>query len=168
MTAHRQKANDSDVDKIVELGVFQNKQPRSRKTKIDQALDAGIAKIKMTWWKIETKRLTGPYGKQQLLQDVYQVYCDWDDQDIVPEILERLKKGFDVRPNLEIDVLNLLIQAALPEVAPGVVGTWVAAIRYGQHCHVRRAKMRGFLFIRGGLARCARLYRELRGELRDW
>ena len=87
---------------------------------------------------------------------------------MVEEIYVRLKKGFGVKPNVDVDVINLLIQAALPEVAPGVVGTWVAAIRYGQHFHVRPLKLRGFLYLNCGLARCARLYRQLAAEDRRW
>src|ERR1019366_7511366 len=58
----------------------------------------------------------------------------WEADDLVEEIYARLKKGFGIKPNVDVDVINLLTQAALPEVAVGVVGIWVAAIRFRERC----------------------------------
>ena len=160
MIAHRKKAEDSEVDNIVDLGAVQNKPARSKKDKIDEALDAGIAKIRRTWWRIENKELRGAYGRQQLLQDIYAIYCQWDNQDIVPEIHGRLNQRLEVEEGVDFDVLSLLIQISLPHIQLASVDMWTSAIRYGQHNHVRPWKLRGFLWVKGGLERCARLYRE--------
>jgi hypothetical protein len=53
-----------------------------------------------------------------------------------------------------------LIKVALPEVQANVVAIWVDAIRYGEAHHVRPHKLRSFFHVKGGLVRCARLYRE--------
>ena len=110
----------------------------------------------------------GRPASKQLLQEIYRVHCGWEANDLVDHICVRLKKGFGVKSNADVDVIYLLIQAALPEVAVGLVGTWVAAIRYGEHFHVAPSRRRGFLYIKGGLARCARLYRQLRAGDGRW
>jgi hypothetical protein len=72
--------------------------------------------------------------------------------------------------------LGLLIKVALPEVQANVVAIWVDAIRYGETHHVRPDKLRSFFHVKGGLVRCARLYREEEqnrrveeaSEVQDW
>ena len=159
---------DTGQGGLKKRGQGQREKIRPRKTKtrsrVDEALDSGIAKIWNTWRRIERRELRGAYGVQKLLQDIYTVYCGWEAQDIVAEIYAEQNERLGVADCVEVDVLSLLIQAALPHIESATVDNWVGAIRYGQHCHVRPYKLRGFLWVKGGLARCARLYRELKGS----
>jgi hypothetical protein len=56
--------------------------------------------------------------------------------------------------------LQVLIRVAIPEIRRNVVATWVDAIRFGESHNVRPFKLRGFLFVKEGLVRCAKLFRE--------
>jgi hypothetical protein len=136
----------------------------SRKDAAAEAIEVAIHNIQVTWRKLARKELHGSYGKRQLLQDIYEEYCGWKDDHLVDDVHAQLKKGFGLEPDADVDIINLLIQDALPEVAMGVVRTWTEAIRYGEHRHVRRWKLRAFLYVQCGLVRCARLYRELPPE----
>src|ERR1035438_2932417 len=54
--------------------------------------------------------------------------------------------------------VELLIRLALPEVKHAVAN-WVDAIRFGESHNVRPFKLRGYLYIKGGLVQCAELFR---------
>ena len=125
----------------------------------DHLLASAIRVIRATWARIRK----GPYGKQVLLQTIYQVYGGWSlDQkrQIGRRLAERLPEERRAKPHL----LELLIHAALPNIEPPVIQNWVDAIRLGEACHVRPFKLRGFLFAKGGLVRCAEEYRALQAE----
>jgi len=115
----------------------------------EDLLASGIRVIRETWACIRK----GPYGKQVLLQTIYQVYGGWSlDQkrQIGRRLAERLPEERRAKPHL----LELLIHAALPNIEPPVIQNWVDAIRLGEACHVRPFKLRGFLFAKSGMVRC--------------
>jgi hypothetical protein len=125
----------------------------------EDLLASGIRVIRETWACIRK----GPYGKQVLLQTIYQVYRGWDPiqrRQIRRRLAERLPEDRDPKPHL----LELLIEAALPMIQPPVVGLWVDAIRLGEACRVQPFKLRGFLYAKGGLVRCAEEFRERQAE----
>ena len=125
----------------------------------EDLLASGIRVIRETWACIRK----GPYGKQVLLQTIYQVYGGWSlDQkrQIGRRLAERLPESRRAKPHL----LELLIQAALPEIKRQVVLNWSDAIRLGQTCHVQPSKLRAFLYAKGGLVRCALEFRERQAE----
>jgi hypothetical protein len=105
--------------------------------------------------------LRGAYGKQALLETIYTVYVGWrnggDTDGIRVELVGRLA---DETIPADAHFLELLIRVALPDVELNVVRTWVDAIRYGEACHIRTFKLRGFFYVKGGLVRCAELCRE--------
>ena len=105
--------------------------------------------------------MRGAYGKQSLLETIYTVYVGWwnggDAAGIRVELVRRLA---DETIPADAHLLELLIRVSLPDVELNVVRTWVDAIRYAEDRHVRSFKLRGFLWVKGGLVRCARLYRE--------
>ena len=118
-------------------------------------LASAIKIIQRTWARIRK----GPYGKQNLLQPIYQIYCGWDPIQrcqIGRKLAQQLSEDRRAIPHLS----ELLIHAALPSIEPPVVLNWVDAIRLGEACHVRPSKLRGFLYIKGGLVRCAKEFRE--------
>src|SRR5215207_9644876 len=129
----------------------------------DALLASAIRVIRGTWTRIERKELRGPYGRQTLLQTIYEVYCGWDPiqrRQIGRRLAQHLPEALDPNPHL----LELLIEAALLMIQPQVVGLWVDTIRLGEACHVRPLKLRGFLYAKGGLVRCALEFRERQAE----
>jgi hypothetical protein len=129
----------------------------------DDLLASGIRVIRGTWARIERKEFRGPYGKQVLLQTIYEVYCGWGPiqrRQIRRRLAEHLPEALDPKPHL----LELVIEAALPMIQPPVVELWVDAIRLGQACHVQPSKLRGFFYAKGGLVRCALEFRERQAE----
>ncbi len=133
----------------------------------DALLASGIRVIRGTWARIERGELRGPYGKQAILQTIYEVYCGWDPiqrRQIGRQLTERLPENRDAKP----DLLKLLIHAALPDIEPPVVLNWVDAIRLEEACHVRPFKLRGFLYAKGGLVRSAEEFRAREAEQKRW
>ena len=103
------------------------------------------------------------YGKQILLQTIYQVYSEWS-LDQKCQIGRRLVQHSSRKRRTKPHVLELLIHAALPAIEPPVVLTWADAIRLGEACHVQPSKLRAFLYAKGGLVRCAEEFREHQAE----
>ena len=129
----------------------------------DDLLASGIRVIRETWACIQRKELRGPYGKQSILQRIYQVYCGWDPiqrRQIRRGLAQALPEDRRATPHL----LELVIHAALPSIEPPVVLNWADAIRLGAAGHVRPDKLRGFLYAKGGLVRCAEEFRERQAE----
>ena len=125
----------------------------------DDMLASGIRVIRGTWARIGK----GPYGKQALLQTIYEVYCGWSpdqQRQIRRRLAERLPEDHDPKPHL----LELLIHAALPSIKLQVIRLWADAIRLGEACHVRPDKLRAFLYAKRGLVRCAEEFRERQAE----
>src|SRR5215207_2156627 len=125
----------------------------------DDLLASAIRVIRETW----ACNRKGPYGKQNLLQTIYQVYDEWSlDQkrQIGRRLLPHPPENRRTKPHL----LELVIEAALPMIQPPVVELWVDAIRLRQACHVQPSKLRGFLYAKGGLVRCAEEFRERQAE----
>ena len=140
----------------------------SRRKQSDSLIDPGINRIRKTWAKLGSRKLrAGPYGKQHLLQEIYTVYCGWRDKGLTEQIWARLAARLsDQTIDRSAHLLDLLIRAALPQVRRNVATTWVDAIRYGETQHIRPFKLRGFLYLKGGLVRCARLYRQAQQDKR--
>jgi len=125
----------------------------------DELLASAITIIQRTWARIRK----GPYGKQILLQKIYQIYCEWGPTQrcqIGQKLAQQLSEDRRATPHL----LELLIHAALPMIEPQVVRLWAEAIRLGEACRVRPSKLRGFLYAKGGLVRCAGEFRERQAE----
>ena len=140
----------------------------SRRNQSDELIDAGINRIRKTWAKLGSRKLrAGPYGKQHLLQEIYTIYCGWRDQGLTAQIWARLAARLSGQTiDRSTHLLDLLIRLALPQVQRNVATTWVDAICYGEMRHVRPFKLRGFLFVKGGLVQCARLYRKTQQDRR--
>ena len=137
--------------------------PADVETTPEDLLASGIRVIRGTWARIERGELRGPYGRQALLQTIYEVYCRWS-LDQKRQIGRRLVQPLPEERRAKPHLLELLIHAALPNIEPPVIQNWVDAIRLGEACHVRPFKLRGFLFAKGGLVRCAEEYRALQAE----
>jgi hypothetical protein len=140
------------------------KMPRKsveRQSELDALIGRGIARIRKTWRKLGSFKLgAGPYGKQLLLQEIYIVYCGWRDSGKAGFIWDRLARRLDCASGDSGEhPVELLIRLALPEVKHAVAN-WVDAIRFGESHNVRPFKLRGCLHIKGGLVRCAELFRE--------
>jgi hypothetical protein len=132
--------------------------PADVEPKPDDLLASAIRVIRETWACIQRKELRGPYGKQSILQRIYEVYCGWDPiqrRQIRRGLAQALPEDRRATPHL----LELLIHAALPSVEPPVVLNWSDAIRLGEACHVQPSKLRAFLYAKGGLVRCAAEFR---------
>jgi len=129
---------------------------------LNELIDSGIRRIRATWNRLGSSELrAGPYGKQYLLQQIYSVYCGWRDCSEAKTIIARLRGRFpDESLSADAHLVEVLIRVALPSIKPNVVAIWVNAIRCGESCHVRPFKLRGFLYAKGGLVRCARLFIE--------
>jgi hypothetical protein len=125
----------------------------------DDLLASAIRVIRETW----ACNRKGPYGKQNLLQTIYQVYDEWS-LDQKRQIGRRLVQHSAQTRRTKPHLLELLIQAALPKIKRQVVLNWSDAIRLGQTCHVQPSKLRAFLFARDGLVRCAEEFRERQAE----
>ena len=136
---------------------------------LDKLIDSGIRRIRVTWNKLGSFDLrAGPYGKQQLLEQIYTVYCAWRDGDQAKAISVRLARRLADQPvDPDVHLLELLIKVALPKIKPNVVAIWVNAIRCGESHHVRPFKLRGFFHVMGGLVRCARLFAEEERRRKD-
>jgi hypothetical protein len=130
-------------------------------SKLDALIGRGIARIRKTWNGLGSFKLrAGPYGKQLLLQEIYTVYCGWRDRGKASIIWDRLARRLDYNSGDSDDhPVELLIRLALPEVKHAVAN-WVDAIRFGESHNVRPFKLRGFLYVKEGLVRCAKLFRE--------
>jgi hypothetical protein len=140
--------------------VSRSDQPAEKSNQLDEIIDRGIGQIRGTWDQLERKELHGPYGKQELLGAIYSVYWRWDEGDRgkIRCRLASLLSGKAIKRSTHL--VELLIKGALPdEVEPNVIKIWVDTIRYGEANHVRPFKLRGFFYLKGGLVRCARLYR---------
>jgi len=125
----------------------------------DDLLASAIRVIRETWTRIRK----GPYGKQVVLQTIYQVYSEWS-LDQKCQIGRRLVQHSSRKRRTKPHVLELLIHAALPSIEPPVILNWADAIRLGEAGHVRPDKLRGFLYAKGGLVRCAEEFRERQAE----
>ena len=149
------------LERWVVYSVSRRNQAKQRTAELDKKIDEGIAQIRETWAKLERKQLHGSYGKRELLAAIYSVYCPWNDRDRA-EVRRRLVgrlAGWSFDPNAHL--LELLIKVALPnEVRPNVIKIWAEAIQYGEAHHVRPSKLRSFFYVKNGLVRCARLFRE--------
>jgi hypothetical protein len=154
-----------NVGQIGAVGTLKN-QNRFRKSedaiKADALIGPAIRHIRKTWAKLGSRQLgAGPYGKQQLLQEIYGVYRSWRDRGLIQEIWARLAAALkDQTIDESAHLVDLLIRVALPELQTQVAANWVDAIRYGESHHVRPSKLRGFLFVKGGLVRCALYQRQ--------
>ena len=135
---------------------------------IRQLINDGMDKVRETWAEFKRGELHGPYGKQQILERIYAVYCEWKRRDLAP-IIRVLAEFHGESPNPPIHILNLFIRAALPQVKLPVVLTWVDALRCGEAHNVRPNKMRAFLYVKGGLVKAARYIRKRKrvAPLRD-
>jgi hypothetical protein len=131
-------------------------------SELDALIGRGIARIRKTWNKLGSFKLAaGPYGKQLLLQEIYTVYWRWRDSGKARIIWDRLARRLDDNSGDSDDhPLQVLIRVAIPEIRRNVVATWVDAIRFGESHNVRPFKLRGFLYVKEGLVRCAKLFRE--------
>ena len=58
------------------------------------------------------------------------------------------------------DLVRGLINLARPATHPAVVANWTDATHFAEKHHISPEKVRGFLWFRGGLNRCAKRYRE--------
>jgi hypothetical protein len=58
------------------------------------------------------------------------------------------------------DLVQGLINIALPHLHPAVVANWTDAFRFAEEHHISPEKVRGFLWFKGGINRCAKRYRE--------
>ena len=125
----------------------------------DDLLTSGLTAIRRAWARIRK----GPYGKQSILQTIYEIYRGWtlaQRRQIGRRLAQPLPENRRAKPHL----LELLIQAALPSIEPPVVLNWSDAIRLGAACHVQPSKLRGFLYAKGGLVRCTEEFRERQAE----
>ena len=129
----------------------------------DDLLASAIRVIRETWARIERGDLRGPYGRQALLQTIYQVYCGWS-LDQKRQIGRRLAQPLPENRRTKPHLLELLIHAALPSIEQPVVLNWSDAIRLGEACHVQPSKLRAFLYAKGGMVRCAEEFRERQAE----
>jgi hypothetical protein len=125
----------------------------------DDLLASAIHVIRETWACIRK----GPYGKQVLLQTIYQVYDEWSRNQKL-QIGRRLLPHPPENRRTKPHVLELVIHAALPNMEPPVVLNWVDAIRLGAACNVQPSNLRAFLYAKGGLVRCAEEFRERQAE----
>ena len=107
----------------------------------DDLLASAIHVIRETWARIRK----GPYGKQNLLQTIYEVYGGWS-LDQKHQIGRRLVQHSSQTRRTKPHLLEPLIHAALPSIEPPVVLNWVDAIRLGEACNVQPSKLRAFLY----------------------
>jgi len=110
----------------------------------DDLLPSGIRVIQETW----ARNRKGPYGKQNLLQTIYQVYDEWSRNQKL-QIGRRLLPHPPENRRTKPHVLELVIHAALPNIEPPVVLNWVDAIRLGAACNVQPSNLRAFLYAQG-------------------
>ena len=132
-----------------------NHRDAESETACDELIDAAAIEIQACWES--TRR--GPFGKQQVLQSIYDAYRKWPTAQL-DGIRARLGDRLNYRSPERYALLRLLIEVALPHVESQVANLWVDAIKYGEAHHVRPQKLRGFLYHRGGLVRCAQMFRE--------
>ena len=125
----------------------------------DDLLASAIRVIQETW----ARNRKGPYGKQNLLQTIYQVYDGWS-LDQKRQIGRRLVQHASQTRRTKPHLLELLIHDALPSIEPPVVLNWSDAIRLGAASHVQPSNLRAFLYAKGGLVRCALEFREQQAE----
>lgn len=137
--------------------------PRKYKpSKQDRKLvDEGIDIIRSTWGRIHYRQFCGSYAMGSFLQDIYTVYMGWrKGLTINGTHAELMRRLADETISVDTHLLELLIRVALPEIEINEVRTWVDAIRRGEAHHVQTANLRGFVYVSGGLVRCAKLFRK--------
>jgi len=127
--------------------------------KAEAEIDDAIKRIRACGGRLARKELHGSYGKQQMVETIYGAVSGLEKSRLATVIKRRLIKRRGVDRN-GFDIVRGLIEIALPNLHPAVVTNWTNAIHFSQAHHVRPWKVRGFLFVKGGINRCANLYRK--------
>jgi hypothetical protein len=108
--------------------------------------------------KFESKMLRGPYGKHMIVQACYGAVADLAGHGLGRLIRRQLAKrgSGNGAPDALIEGL---ISQALPELQRPVVSNWADVIRFAQDHHIRRDRVRSFLYVMGGINASAVRYR---------
>ena len=128
-------------------------------------LNEALSQIRKKQRKSKMYGRSDAYEKQDLLQLIYTVYCNWP-RIIRFRIKGKLAERLDEKEP-DVHLLELLIREALPNVSRSTANAWAVAIQYGESCHVRPHKLRAFFFVKGGLVRCAHLFPNLEQSAED-
>ncbi len=127
---------------------------------LDALIDAGVRRIRAAQADFDNGVIHGAYGKQSIVQTICGVYRDLAADPLTTAIFRRLRTRLQIDADENFDPLGGLITLALPDLQEPVVANWTDAIRLAIDSHVRSQKVRGFLYITGGINRAARLYRQ--------
>jgi hypothetical protein len=128
-------------------------------TRAEAEIDDAVKRIRNGQRKLDRKELHGSCGKQQLVETIYGAVNGLERHRLPNVIKRRLVKRLGDDRN-GFDIVRGLIVLALPNLQSPVVTNWTHAVQLAQGHHVRPSKVRGFLYVKGGINRCADLYRE--------
>ena len=123
----------------------------------EKAINEAVGKIRTVEARFAAGILHGAYGKQEIVQACYRALIDLERHRLAPVIRGRMKKRTGDAGSADLAVL--LLRLALPELQSAVVSNWAGAMRFAQDHHVRPTKVRGFLYVKGGINACAARYR---------
>ena len=149
----------------------QSKRDRLLAADLDATIDDGVRRIRAAQAGFDNGVIHGAYGKQSIVQTIYGVYRDLAADRLAAAIFRRLRTRLQIDADENFDPLDGLITLALLDLQEPVVANWADAIRLAIDSHVRSHKVRGFLYIKGGINRAARLYRQGKSRVspqHDW
>ena len=126
----------------------------------DAIIERAIERIHVCQRKLDRKVLHGPYGKQQMVETIYGAAADLRRHRLANVIKRRLRKRLGITDDTAFDLVEALINLARPATHPAVVANWTGAVHLAEERHISPEKVRGFLWRKGGINRCAMLYRE--------
>lgn len=129
------------------------------KAEADAMIDRSIRVIRACKQQLDRRALHGPYGKQQMVETIYGAVADLKTHRLATRIKAQLMARLATSAGA-LDMVQGLIVLALPNLQPAVVANWTCAIHLAEDHHVRPGKVRGFLYVKGGINRCADLYRK--------
>ena len=125
----------------------------------DAIIEGAIERIHACQQKLERKVLHGPYGKQQMVETIYGAAADLRRHRLANVIKRRLMRRLGP-DDAAFDIVRGLINLARPATHPAVVANWTDATHFAEEHHISPWQVRAFLYARGGINRCADLYRE--------
>ena len=129
------------------------------KAEANAMIDRAIGQVQACQKQIDRKALHGAYGKQQMVETIYGAVADLRTHRLATRIKAQLMARLATSAGA-LDIVQGLIVLALPNLQPAVVANWTCAIHLAEDHHVRPGKVRGFLYVKGGINRCADLYRK--------
>lgn len=121
-------------------------------------IEDAIRPIQACQKQLDSKALHGPYGKQQMVETIYGAVADLKTHRLARIIRRRFMARLATDDD-GFDIVRALIVLALPNLQLAVVANWTGAIHLAEQHHITPGKVRAFLYVKGGINRCADLYR---------